>query len=75
VTISTKLGVASVLLLASVFVPPYTDWRGPINFAATGISFVLALLAAHRGAKSWLAVPALRVLVGAIAFYATMNAN
>jgi hypothetical protein len=75
VTISAKLGVASVLLLASVFVPPYANWRGPINAAAVVLSFVLGLLAAHRGAKGWLAVPALLVLMGAIVFCAAMNAH
>jgi hypothetical protein len=56
-TQSSKLGVASAVLLVSIAVPPYATWREPINFAAVGLSFVLGLIAAQRGSKWWLAIP------------------
>ena len=56
-TRSEKLGTASALLLGSVFVPPFSNWREPVNFALIGILAVLGLLAAQQGSKWWLAIP------------------
>jgi hypothetical protein len=60
---SAKLGAASSLLLASIFIPPYTNWREPINFASVVVSCVLGLLAAQHGSRWWLAIPCL-IIVG-----------
>ena len=72
-TLSSKLGTASLLLLGCVFIPPFSDWRGPINFAAAWISFTLGLLAARRGSKSWLAVPFLILCGYGIGLYLAAN--
>jgi len=66
---SAKLGVASALLLASIFVPPYTDWREPINFASAGVSCVLGLLAAQQGSRWWLTIPCLIIVGFVVGFY------
>jgi len=71
--LSTKLGIASILLVGSVLIPPYSDWRGPINFAASWISFTLGLLAAQRGSKWWLAVPCLILCGFGFGLYLTAN--
>ena len=60
---SAKLGAVSALLLASIFIPPYTNWREPINFASVGLSCVLGLLAAQQGSRWWLTIPCL-IIVG-----------
>jgi hypothetical protein len=73
-TIANKLGLASGLLLASLFLPPYASWREPINFSAAVLSFVLALLAAHRGRKVWLAIPCVLLVVFAICICVAMQA-
>ena len=55
---STKAGIASVVLFASIFVPPYREWRAPITFACAVLSCVLGALAASSGRKWWLVIPA-----------------
>ena len=60
---SAKLGAVSALLLASIFIPPYANWREPINFASVGVSCVLGLLAAQQGSRWWLTIPCL-IIVG-----------
>ncbi|MGA8086009.1 MAG: hypothetical protein WCA10_01805 [Terracidiphilus sp.] len=55
---STIAGIASAVLLACVFVPPYREWRAPISFACAVLSFVLGALAATSGRKWWLVIPA-----------------
>ena len=55
---STKLGIASAILVLSIFVPPYREWRMPINAASAVLSCVLAALAAGRGRRWWLVIPA-----------------
>jgi hypothetical protein len=42
------LGIANALLLGSIFLPQFSNWREPMNFASIGVSGVLGLLAAHR---------------------------
>jgi hypothetical protein len=74
-TVSTKLGIASLLLLASIAIPPYADWRGPIDLACAVIPFVLALLAAHRGSRLWLAVPSVIVVLFAVVIYVGIQAT
>ncbi len=51
---SRQLGIVSAVLLGSVFVPPFSNWREPVSFASVGISAVLGLLAARQGSKWWL---------------------
>lgn len=55
---STKAGIASVVLFASIFIPPYREWRAPISFACALLSCVLGTLAATSGRKWWLVIPA-----------------
>ena len=42
------LGIANALLLGSIFLPQFSNWRELMNFASIGVSGVLGLLAAHR---------------------------
>jgi hypothetical protein len=62
-TRSAKLGIASGLLLASILIPPYSNWREPLTFASVGVSGILGLLAAQRGSKWWLTIPTM-ILAG-----------
>jgi hypothetical protein len=62
-TRSGKLGIASAVLLGSIFVPPYPNWREPISFVSVGVSAVLGLLAAKQGSKWWLVIPCV-IMVG-----------
>ena len=39
---------ANALLLGSIFLPQFSNWRELMNFASIGVSGVLGLLAAHR---------------------------
>ena len=73
-TKSTKLGVFSLLLLASMFVPPYADWREPINVSCAVLSCVLALLAAVGGRKIWLVIPCVIGLFAAILLFVGLRA-
>jgi hypothetical protein len=57
-TRSRKLGIASAVLLGSIFLPPFANWRQPISFASVGVSAALGLLAAQQGNKWWLIIPA-----------------
>ena len=57
VTKSTKLGIASAVLLFTVFLPPSADWRGPINIVVVIASAILGALAARQGSKWWLLIP------------------
>ena len=45
---SAKLGLASALLLVSIFVPPYANWREPINFPPLVCPAFLAYLPRSR---------------------------
>jgi hypothetical protein len=54
-TISSKLGVASLFLLAGSVLTSGLEL--PISFAAAVITLVLGLFAAQSGSKWWLAVP------------------
>ena len=58
---STKLGTVSAFLLVITLMPPYSNWRFPINFVCLGLSIVLSLLAAQQGSKWWLTIPGLIV--------------
>jgi len=74
-TTSNRLGLASVLLLVSTVIPPYGNWRGPINFACAVISCVLGLLAAHRGKKVWLAIPCVIVALFVVGIVVAVQAR
>jgi hypothetical protein len=68
-TRSGKLGIASSVLLGSIFVPPFQNWREPISFASAGLSAVLGLLAAQQGSKWWLVIPSVIVAGCAVVLY------
>jgi hypothetical protein len=68
-TRSGNLGIASAVLLGSIFVPPFSDWRQPISFASVGISAVLGLLAAQQGSKWWLVIPCVIAVGVAVGLY------
>ena len=55
---STKAGIVSAALLLSIFIPPYAEWRAPINVACAILACVLGVLAASSGRKWWLVIPA-----------------
>jgi hypothetical protein len=63
---STKTGIASAALLLSIFLPPYSEWRAPINFACAVLACVLGLLAASSGRRWWLVIP-VSIIVGFVA--------
>jgi hypothetical protein len=54
---STKAGIAALALLLSIFIPPYAEWRAPINFACAVLACVLGLLASSAGRRWWLIIP------------------
>jgi hypothetical protein len=72
-TRSAKSGIASALLLGSIFVPPFSNWREPITSASIVISGVLGLLAARRGSKWWLVVPCVILTGVAVGLYVTAH--
>ncbi len=69
---STKAGIASAILFASIFVPPYREWRAPISFACAVLACVLGVLAATGGRKWWLVIPASIVAGFALDLYLVM---
>jgi hypothetical protein len=69
---STKAGIASAILFASIFVPPYREWRAPISFACAVLACVLGVLAATSGRKWWLVIPASIVAGFALDLYLVM---
>lgn len=71
---STKAGIASAVLFASIFVPPYREWRAPISFACAVLSCVLGALAATSGRKWWLVIPASIVAGFVLDLYLVMYA-
>lgn len=71
---STKAGIASAVLFASIFVPPYREWRAPISFACAVLSCVLGALAATSGRKWWLVIPVSIVAGFALDLYLVMYA-
>jgi hypothetical protein len=72
-TRSAKLGIASVLLLGSVFVPPFPTWREPISFACVWGVAILGLLAAQQGNKWWFVVPVVIVAGFVLSLYLTAH--
>jgi hypothetical protein len=66
---SDKLGTVSVVLLGSIFVPPFADWRQPISFVSAGVAAVLGLIAAQQGSKWWLVIPPVIVVGFAVGLY------
>ena len=56
-TKSTKLGIASAVLLFSVFLPPSAPWRDAINVVVLIASVILGVLASRQGSKWWLLIP------------------
>jgi hypothetical protein len=72
-TRSRKLGIVSTVLLGSVFVPPFANWREPVSFASVGVSAMLGLLAAQQGSKWWLVIPCVIVTGFAVGLYLTAH--
>jgi hypothetical protein len=68
-TRSRKLGIVSTVLLGSIFVPPFPNWREPVSLASVGVSGVLGLLAAQQGSKWWLVIPCIIVTGFVIGLY------
>ena len=56
-TKSTKLGIASAVLLFSVFLPPSAEWRQPVNIVVVIASAILGAMAAREGSRWWLLIP------------------
>jgi hypothetical protein len=71
---STKIGILSAVLFASIFIPPYREWRAPISFACAILSCVLGALASTSGRKWWLVIPASIVAGFALDLYLVMYA-
>ena len=71
---STKAGIASAVLFASIFVPPYREWRAPISLACAVLSCILGALAATSGRKWWLVIPASIVAGFALDLYLVIYA-
>ena len=71
---STKAGIASAVLFASILVPPYREWRAPISFACAVLSCILGVLAANSGRKWWLVIPASLVAGFALDLYLVIYA-
>lgn len=71
---STKAGIASAVLFASILVPPYREWRAPISFACAVLSCILGALAANSGRKWWLVIPASLVAGFALDLYLVIYA-
>ncbi|MGA9587565.1 MAG: hypothetical protein WBQ95_19700 [Terracidiphilus sp.] len=69
---STKTGIGSAILFASIFVPPYREWRAPISFACAILTCILGVLAATSGRKWWLVIPASIIAAFALDLYLVM---
>ena len=61
---STKLGIASVVLLLIALLALFPKWDTPITFASAALSILFGLLAAQQGSKWWLTIPGL-IIAGA----------
>ena len=71
---STKAGIASAVLLATIFLPPYAEWRTPINFTCAVLACVLGALAAASGRRWWLLIPGSIVAGFVLAIYLSVSA-
>jgi len=71
---STKAGITAAILLASIFLPPYAEWRAPINFACAVLACVLGSLAAASGRRWWYFIPGTIVAGFVLALYLSVSA-
>jgi len=71
---STKAGIASAVLFASILMPPYREWRAPISLACAVLSCILGALAATSGRKWWLVIPGSIVAACALDLYLVIYA-
>ena len=69
---STKTGIISAILVASIFSPPYREWRAPISVACAVLACMLGVLAATSGHKWWLVIPGSIVAAFALDLYLVM---
>ncbi|WP_348261992.1 hypothetical protein P8935_19585 [Telmatobacter sp. DSM 110680] len=71
---STKIGIIGAVLFASIFIPPYREWRAPISVACAVLACLLGALASTSGRKWWLIIPASIVAGFALDLYLVMYA-
>jgi len=71
---STKAGITALLLLVSIFLPPYIEWRAPINLTCAVLACILGALAAARGRRWWLLIPGSIVAGLVLALYLSVSA-
>lgn len=71
---STKAGIASAVLLTTIFLPPYAEWRAPVNFACAVLACILGALAAASGRRWWLLIPGSIVAGFVLALYLSVSA-
>jgi hypothetical protein len=71
---STKAGIASAVLLTTIFLPPYAEWRAPVNFACAVFACILGALAAASGRRWWLLIPGSIVAGFVLALYLSVSA-
>ena len=71
---STKAGIGSAVLLATIFLPPYAEWRAPMNFVCAVLACVLGALAAASGRRWWLLIPGSIVVGFVLAIYLSVSA-
>ena len=69
VSLSRKLGIASLVLMAAFIILPFNARSFPLGSLFGIASVVLGVLAGRRGSKWWLVVPSAIVLF--VAFIAT----
>jgi|GEM_PF-1732355 len=71
---STKTGIASAILFATILIPPYQEWRAPVSVACAVLASVLGVLAATSGRKWWLIIPGTIVAGFALDLFLVMYA-
>jgi hypothetical protein len=68
---SDKLGVTSAVCLVLALLPPYENWKQPVNTLLIFASFALAYFAGRSGRRAWFGMCLLLVaLLGVAAYYA-----
>jgi hypothetical protein len=71
---STQAGGIAAVLLVSIFLPPYAEWRAPFNLACAVLAFVLGALAAASGRRWWLIIPGSIVAGFVLVLYLSISA-
>lgn len=68
-----KLGVASAVCLALAALPPYENWKEPVNALLFFVAFALAYFAGRTGRRAWFGMCVLLVAVLVAAGYYAMK--